>query len=91
MQFYNSLASRKDTLHPQFEVRGDKVYPTMYNKEAGSKVALPWYQIKGNNIHATSFHPEGHNPAPLYEIRGNDIHTTLYHPAHQPLPVMHIR
>ena len=91
MQFYNSVFSKKDTLHPQFEVRDNKVYPTLYNKEAGAHTALPWYEIKGNNIHTTTFNPQGHDVRPMYEIRGNDIHTTLYHSAHQPMPVMHIR
>jgi len=92
MQFYHTtFTNNKDTVHPQFEVRNNKIYATVYNKEAGGKTSLPWYEIKGNNIHTTTYHPQGHDIRPMYEIRGNEVHTSLYNPNHSHTPIFNIK
>lgn len=91
MQFYHSSFGNKDTLHPQFEVRNNKVYATVYNKEAMGKTALPWYEIKGNNIHTTTYNPNGHDIRPMYQIHGDSVHTTLHNPNHTNSPVFKIK
>lgn len=93
MQFYNSsFGGNKDTIHPQYEVKNNGVYATIYNKEmAGKSRSMPIYEIKGNGIHRTAFHPEGHSVTPIFEIRGNDIHTTVHNSAHISMPVFHIK
>ncbi len=91
MEFYHSTFSNKDTTHPQFEVRNNKVYATIHNKDAGGNRSMPWYEIKGNNIHPTAFNPHGHDTRPMYEIRGNEVHTTLHNPNHSQMPVFSIK
>jgi hypothetical protein len=91
MQFYHTTFAGKDTVHPQFEVRNNKVYATIYNKDAGEKRSLPWYEIKGNNIHTTAYNPQGHDIRPMYEIRGSEVHTTPHNPNYSHTPVFNIR
>jgi hypothetical protein len=91
MQFYHTTYTKKDTLKPQFEVRNNQVYATIYNTEAHGKTSLPWYEIRGNDIHTTAYNPTGHDVRPMYQIRGNEVHTTLHNPSHSSVPIFNIK
>jgi hypothetical protein len=93
MEIYNhALGGGQDKIHPQYEVKNNKVYATLYNKEmAGHNRSMPIYEIKGKDIHRTAFHPEGHSVTPVFEIRGGNIHTTIHNSAHTPMPVFRIK
>ena len=91
MQFYHTSYGKKDVTHPQFEVRDNKVYATVHNKEAQGKLSMPWYEIKGNNIHSTSFNPHGHDIRPMFQISGNEVYTTAHNPNHSNAPVFNIK
>lgn len=68
------------SLQPQFEVRGNEVYATRYNKEMGG--GKPVYVVRDGKWYPTEFHPGGKSPHALYETRGDKIHTTTFHPEH---------
>ena len=91
MKLYHSSFTNKDTLHPQFEVRGNNVFATIYNREAAGKTTLPWFEIKGNNIHTTTYNPNGHDARPMYEIRGDNVHTTIHNPNHSHMAMFNIK
>lgn len=93
MKIYNSIfGGKEDITNPQYEVKGNKVYATIYNKAAPVKNRiLPMYEIKGDNIHRTAFHPEGHSIAPVYKIAGNNIHSTIHNSNHIVMPTFHIK
>lgn len=91
MQFYHNSLEHNHDARPQFEVRNNMVYATIHNKEAAGKTFLPCYEIKGNNIHTTSYNPLGHSAKPMYEIQGNEVHTTLHNPNHSHTAAFHIK
>ncbi len=91
MQFYHTTYTNKEVNHPQFEVRGDKVYATVHNKEAVGKLSQPWYEIKGNNIHSTAYNPQGHDVRPMFQIAGDQVYTTVHNPHHTNAAVFNIK
>ena len=92
MKFYFAYKKLEKTVSPQFEVRKNKVYPTVQNKNLGSRGrALPWYEIKKGRLYSTTFHPEGRKTMPLYEIRNDKVHTTVFHPKPNIKPVFTIK
>jgi len=66
-------------MRPQFTVKNNHVFPTIYNKSANG-VAMPWFEIKGTQVYKTDFHPEGKSIHPIYEVRGSELHNTVHHP-----------
>ena len=52
---------------PLFRVKDDKWFRTEFHPEGRSEHAL--YEMRGDNIHTTSFHPQ-HDPArPVFHIK----------------------
>ncbi|MBQ8906575.1 MAG: hypothetical protein IJY85_09445 [Ruminococcus sp.] len=41
---------------------------------------LPLFEIEGNEIYPTSFHPKGMDGLPWFEIEGNEVYTSIGHP-----------
>ena len=92
MKIYNTSYGRtpdtaRDTVKPQFDIRGSEIYSTVHNQTEGLK-SMPWFKIKDNKIYNTTFNPNGHSLLPQYEIRGNSVYTTIHHPdgiSHMPV------
>ena len=81
MKLYSADKKINMSSSPQFEVRKNKVYPTMHNPDAiNASRALPWFEIKGDKMYSTIHSPIGHKVMPIYEIRNDLVHTTVYHP-----------
>lgn len=85
--FNNNSSMPKDTVRPQFDIRGNSIYSTVHNPTEGIK-SMPWFKIKDNKIYNTTFNPNGHTLQPQYEIRNNSVYTTIHHPdgvSHMPV------
>ncbi|HET8580859.1 MAG TPA: hypothetical protein VFL98_00080 [Candidatus Paceibacterota bacterium] len=67
---------------PQYEIRGNAVYGSMYNRAVPHGKAL--YTIQGRSWYPTSNHPDGKNAHPLYTMRGDRVHTTRFNTDHNP-------
>ncbi len=67
------------TMKPQYEVRGDAVYRTIYHP-LGGNAALPDFKIRGDKMYTTAHHEAGAQPNAWYTIKDGAIHNTGYHP-----------
>lgn len=92
MHLYNtSYSNAHDTMRPQLEMRGNKLYGTRFNTTEGSR-ALPWFEVRGNKIYTTAYNPQGHDLHLWYEIRDNKVYQTIGHPQGMShMPAFHIR
>ncbi len=90
--FYNTnYSNTHDTMRPQLEMRGDKIYATRYNATEGSH-ALPWFEVRGDKIYSTTHNPQGHGLHPWFEIKNNQVFQTEHHPeGRSHMPTFHIR
>lgn len=93
--FYNThYSATSDLARPQFQVRGQSVYATRFNKDQGHANLFPWFKIRGNKLIPTSHNPKGQGVSalPWYEIKGDQVHTTVHHPdGHKTFPVFEIK
>jgi hypothetical protein len=76
---YGNLGA-EHTMRPQFVIKNNSVFPTIYNKSAQAGREIPWFEIKGSHVYKTAFHPEGHSEHPVFEMRGTEFHNTVHHP-----------
>ena len=76
--YYTPLGHAPSTV-PHFSVRGNKIYanPSLHS---GANIAQPWFQIKGDKVYQTVYHPEGRKILPQFEIKNNKVFTTTHHP-----------
>jgi hypothetical protein len=53
-------------------------YPTIW--VGGLNQALAMYEIRGNQVFRSPWHPEGMSATPVFEIRGNQVFRSPWHP-----------
>lgn len=55
-----------------------------YEMKDGRPDTKAMYQVRGNQVYATTYHPNGGSPHAMFTIQGSKIHTTAFHPNHNP-------
>lgn len=92
MHLYSTHYSHTpDTMRPQLEMRGNKLYGTKYSKTESS-LALPWFEVRGDKIYTTTHNPGGHSLHPWFEIKDNKVFQTEHHPeGRSHMPTFHIK
>ena len=75
------------TMKPIFAKSGDHIY----EMKGGRPDSKPIYNILGNKVYATSFHPNGASSRASFEIHGNLIKTTTHHPGHDSMRTLSIK
>ena len=58
-----------------------KMYSAAYGHAGGVHSMKPQYEVRGDAIYRTSYHPEGHGATPDFKIRDGKVYTTAYHAA----------
>ncbi len=70
-----------------------KLYNTTYGHAGEVHSMKPQYEVRGNAIYRTAYHPEGRSALPDFKIKeNNNVYATAYHSAGaQAVPWFQIR
>jgi len=66
------------TMKPQYEVRNNQVFRTIYHPQGASPLAD--FDIRDGKYYATRNHSAGAQSNPWFRVKGNEIHNTPFHP-----------
>lgn len=81
MHLYNTnYGQGSSSSTPQFSVRGNSIYLTSHNKSLQTNNrSAAMYQMVGNKIYQTAFHPDGKSLHPVYEVKRGSVYRTINH------------
>ena len=60
---------------------GTFLYNASYGQTGGVHTMKPQYEVRGDAVYRTIYHPEGRSSVPDYKIRGDQVFTTETHSA----------